>query len=868
MGTRESGDGTPSTLPALAGPDEQALVATEGQARASSARRLARSQGGNVALDRLAELASRLLGTGSAQVSVISDVQRVVGGAGQVRHAVGTPSETADSLCLVTVEGRGPLMVHDARADHRVAALAPVASGAVGSYLGVPLVAGDGHTVGALCVFDPSPRQWTEDDVTVLEYLAAPVVAELELAALTSDYAADRVVWQLAVDAAQIGAFDWDLVTGELRWDDRLLELFGLDRAGFGGTIEAFDRTVHPEDLPRVRQALATAIESCGDYAAEYRVVLPGGDVRWIAARGRALSGEDGTAVRVLGAAFDTTAVQEGEARVRRVLETMPTAFFHLDSDWRFGYVNAEAERLLGAMRDDLIGGVIWDLFPASVGSGFEANYRHAAETGEPVAFDAYYPEPLRAWYEVRAWPSPDGLSVYFVDVTSRKDAEERVARAARRSALLARVTTKLTGTLDAEKAVGRLASLVVPELADWSVVTLVVDESHADWRRRLRDVGMWHVDRALQPLVDRYAELRLPALTEESYVAQALRGDAPVIVPEPAAEAIAAVLDSEEAREVCRRLDPAAGVIVPLRGRGRTVGLLSLFRGDDRGAFDEDELHTLTEVAARAGLALDNARMFAGQRELAEGLQRSLLTAPPEPDHLEVVVRYEPAAELAQVGGDWYDAFMQRQGDTVVVIGDVVGHDTAAAAAMGQVRSLLRGVAVHTGDGPADILRGVDRVMETLQVDTTATAVVARLEQTEEEKQRGLTRVRWSNAGHPPPMVVRPDRTVETLSTSRYDLLLGFDPDTPREERVVTVERGSTVLLYTDGLVERRGQTLDEGLDQLVEALTDLAAQDLDLEGLCDRLLRRMLPDRREDDIALVAVRLHPEDRPAPAGG
>jgi serine phosphatase RsbU (regulator of sigma subunit) len=191
------------------------------------------------------------------------------------------------------------------------------------------------------------------------------------------------------------------------------------------------------------------------------------------------------------------------------------------------------------------------------------------------------------------------------------------------------------------------------------------------------------------------------------------------------------------------------------------------------------------------------------------------------------------------------------------VVIGDVVGHDTAAAAAMGQVRSLLRGIAVHSGEGPAAVLRGVDRVMETLQVDTTATAVIARLEHTPEESGRGTTRFRWSNAGHPPPMVINPDGTVTALAPADPDLLLGLDPTTARTESVVTLERGATVMLYTDGLVERRSQPLDAGLTRLAQVLTELAACDLTLDETCDRLLRRMLPERRDDDVALVAVRL-----------
>ncbi len=730
-------------------------------------------------------------------------------------------------------------------------------SGAVGAYLGVPLTADDGNTIGALCVFDPEPRSWAESDAALLQQLAAPVVAELELAALSADYDASRLVWQLAVDAAGVGAFDWDLVSGELRWDDRLLELFGFERESFAGTIEAFNEAVHPDDLPRVTLALQGAIESCGEYQAEYRIVHPGGQVRWIAARGQALCDDTGVATRLIGAAYDSTAVQEGEARVTRILEAMPTAFYSVDRDWRFSYVNSQAERLLRAGRDELVGGLLWELFPAALGSDFETHFRDAVDRGAPISFEAYYPEPLNRWYEVRAWPSPDGLSVYFVDITARREAQEELERSATRSALLARLTAELTASLDASKGVGRLAAMVVPDLADWCVVTLVDDDLHPDWRRRLRDVGSWHADPELRPLVERYAETRVPALTEGSLLAEALRTGKPGVALYDAAEVLAGVLVPGEARDLCMQLNPSAVSVQPLRGRGRIVGLLTSCRGVGRAPFTPADLELLAEVATRAGLALDNARLFEQQRDLAEGLQRALLTEPPQPESVELAVRYEPAAQVAQVGGDWYDAFLQRDGATVIVIGDVVGHDTAAAAAMGQVRSLLRAIGVHTGDGPADVLRGVDRAMETLGADTTATAVVARLEQTEDESSRAVTRLRWSNAGHPPPMVINPDGGVVELSAAESDLLLGLDPDARRVESVVTLDRGTTVLLYTDGLVERRDQPLEVGLRLLRDTLLELATMDVALDRLCTLVLRRMLPERPDDDVALVAVRL-----------
>jgi serine/threonine protein phosphatase PrpC len=160
-------------------------------------------------------------------------------------------------------------------------------------------------------------------------------------------------------------------------------------------------------------------------------------------------------------------------------------------------------------------------------------------------------------------------------------------------------------------------------------------------------------------------------------------------------------------------------------------------------------------------------------------------------------------------------------------------------------------------------VLTRLDAAMQLLDVDTTATVVVVRLEQTPEERERGVTRMRWSSAGHPPPMTVDPDGTTHVVGWDdgmEPDLLLGFDPRTPRVEREVVLGRGATVLLYTDGLVERRGQSIDEGLDRLRETVSGLAGRDL--EELCETVLARLLPGNAEDDVAIAAVRLHPQGR------
>ena len=682
---------------------------------------------------------------------------------------------------------------------------------------------------------------------------------------LVDDREADRLRGELAIAAAGIGTFDWDLVTGRLDWDARLVEIFGYDPGSFDSTIHGFNDRLHPDDLDRVTLALQTAIDTCGDFAAIYRVCLPTGDTRWVSARGRTLCAADGSAVRLLGAAYDITDQRDAELQVTRVLEAMPAGFYSLDRDWRFTHVNAAAEKLLLRSREELLGQVIWEEFPAAVGSVFEESYRRAVATGEQVAFPAYYPPPLDGWYELRAWPSPDGLSVYFLDVTARRREEQRAERAAARLALLAQVTEQLTGTMQAERAVALLSRLVVPTLADWCIVTLV-DDPQPGGRRGVRDAGWWHRDEAVLDTVGRYCQVRIPALREQGFVHRVLSSGEPVVVERDATTAVREVLQPGEAQELIGRLAPASVAVLPLHGRGRTVGLLTLFNGPERGALTADDLATATEVAGRAGLALDNARLYGQQRALAEQLQRSFLTAPPEPDHAQIVVRYLPAAAAAAVGGDWYDAFLQPDGATVLVIGDVAGHDTAAAATMGQLRSLLRGIATsHDEAGPADVLSMLDASMELLRVDTLATAAVARFEQDGDERERGVTRMRWSSAGHLPPVTMHPDGTVSALAqVGRAELLLGVDPATPRTETVVTLERGVTVLLFTDGLVERRDADIDAGMDRLLAALADLA--DRPLQEVCDLVIERMVDGHPDDDVALVAVRLHPQDRPRPA--
>jgi len=265
----------------------------------------------------------------------------------------------------------------------------------------------------------------------------------------------------------------------------------------------------------------------------------------------------------------------------------------------------------------------------------------------------------------------------------------------------------------------------------------------------------------------------------------------------------------------------------------------------------DTGYLEFLRLVTASLARALDRIRAAGAERALSEALQRSLLTRPVTGGGVQIAARYVAAAAQARIGGDWHDAFRLRDGTLMLVIGDVAGHDRGAAVAMAQVRNLLRGVAFTLEEPPGRVLTALDEAMTGLGVNAYATAVLARIE---EPAGSGARTLRWSNAGHPPPVLVEPGGRARLLDPDP-DPLLGLQIQR-RTDHEVALAPGATVVLYTDGLVERRSVALDDSIAELVQAVERLG--DRDPEGICDGLLEAF-GDDAEDDIALLAVRPGP---------
>nr|WP_275409155.1 GAF domain-containing SpoIIE family protein phosphatase [Streptomyces sp. SID12501] len=420
------------------------------------------------------------------------------------------------------------------------------------------------------------------------------------------------------------------------------------------------------------------------------------------------------------------------------------------------------------------------------------------------------------------------------------------------RLTLVAEITDVLGQTLETDEALARLGRLLVPRLADWTAVDLRTGSGRI---HRVAVTGPAGRDAALEG-----GRERLPEAGEGerdwSPLVQVLNGGDPVRqgVPEMAAAAPPGSALAAVHSDFLRTVHATSAITVPL-GSGperQITGALTVVRTDPAHPFDDADLGVVSDIGRRVGLVIDNARRFGRQRAVAEAMQRNLLAPLPQPGRLRLAARYQPAPVGSQVGGDWYDAFELKDGTLALVIGDVVGHDLTAAAGMAQLHGILRSLAWDRSGPPGTVVDRLDDAMPAITTVPMATLVLARVEG---HPDTGPWTLRWTSAGHPPPLLLTPGGHARYLEAGQ-GLLLGAHHGGGESRPTATqpLPPGSTLLLYTDGLIEIPGSDLDTGMSRLRRHALDLAHAPLDT--LCDQLLARM-PPGSTDDVALLALRL-----------
>jgi PAS domain S-box-containing protein len=469
-------------------------------------------------------------------------------------------------------------------------------------------------------------------------------------------------------------------------------------------------------------------------------------------------------------------------------------------------------------------------------------------------------------WNQVAISPVFDGSGdlVNFVGV--QNDVTERISvEQERRSALaeaeearaqlrlLADATTQMTAALGVVDACERLARSLVPELADLCAVD-VLDVPGRGVPRRLAVATR---DPSDEQRLRELGRLRNYHVGRGSDTGNVLAGERPVLVPElpergadryPDDPAAAAVYDTLRLRSV---------MVVPVRARGRVLAALTLITQHPYGRrYGARDLHLATDIAGRAGLAIDNARLYETEHAAAVTLQRSLLPAVSDVAGVQVAARYRVGVDGNQVGGDWYDVLDLPDGALGLAIGDVVGHDLRAAAAMGQLRGVLRSYA-WDGGRPGSVLDRCDQLVQGLEMAAMATAVYARVETPGPD---GVRMMRYANAGHPAPLLLEPDGTLVRLDERRSPMIgairsLGRRSGPGRTEAVRRCPPGSLLLLYTDGLTDVAGEDADERTTLLERTLRELPPG-VAADDVVDRVLEVCSPRRLRDDVALLAVR------------
>ncbi|MFE0800549.1 SpoIIE family protein phosphatase [Streptomyces sp. NPDC058812] len=558
----------------------------------------------------------------------------------------------------------------------------------------------------------------------------------------------------------------------------------------------------------------------------------------------------------------------------QRVAEQLGAALTVIDTAGRIVAVNPAAELLLDRAAATMLGADAHDLLHRGADGGriprdqcplLQALARGTAARGEG---DCY----LRGDGGLTAvsWSaspltddgSARGTALLFTGIASDAAADRgaRRERSAYTSALedlterltlVAEITDVLGQTLETDEALARLGRLLVPRLADWAAVDLLTgsgqvhrvavtgpagrDTARGDWRGPVPKTG----SAALSPLA-RVLNEGEPVLRKEGQRPErdeeAARRDSPL-----------AAVHSDFLRSV----GATSVLTVPLGAHRQVTGALTLVRTNPAHPFDAGDLEVVSDIGRRVGLVIDNARRYGRQRAVAEAMQRNLLAPLPQPGPLRLAARYQPAPAGSQVGGDWYDAFELRDGALALVIGDVVGHDLAAAGGMAQLHGVLRSLAWDRSEPPGAIVDRLDDAMQAVTTVSMATLVLARVE----GPRAGPWTLRWTSAGHPPPLLLTPDGGARYLEAGQ-GLLLGarLGAGGRRPDATVPLPPGSTLLLYTDGLVEVPGSDLDTGLGRLRRNALALVHEPLD--ALCDEVLARM-PPGSSDDIALLALRL-----------
>ncbi|HEY3844053.1 MAG TPA: SpoIIE family protein phosphatase [Acidimicrobiales bacterium] len=540
-----------------------------------------------------------------------------------------------------------------------------------------------------------------------------------------------------------------------------------------------------------------------------------------------------------------------------RILDLIDTAIIAVDLAGLIIFVNPYASFLYGWAGDELLGTMASELSPLAINGDVEAEIGRAIVSGSSWegTFDVRRKDGTVV--SVHAVDSPlydghgelVGIVSAGMDATRQRAAEalagERT-QAAQVSQFLADLGAVLTMSMDYEATLEALGRSSVPFLGD----LCLIDVADGDVVRRV--VAAHHIPEQ-QDLVDEL-ELRYPPDPHGDHPAvQALRTGTPALAAEMTDEFLRATTRDEIHYGIVKELNFQSYICVPLIARGHNLGALTLVSCDPDRRFDEGDLEVAKEVAWRASLILDNARLLSQSSYVAQVLQSSLMPPSlPAIPGVEVAARYVAFGAGMEVGGDFYDVFSAGRGAWVFALGDVCGRGPEAAVVTGSIRHTLRSAALEVRQ-PGRLLAVANEVLlhDSSDVHLFATLLCGIL-----RPQASGARISLANAGHPPPIVVRADGTVETPRNG--DVIIGVFDNATWSTRALTLHPGDLLIAYTDGITEARREGDFFGEERLAQVAHE--ARRRSVEEIADRIIdavRAFAGHEPSDDLALVVLRV-----------
>ncbi|WP_053660642.1 SpoIIE family protein phosphatase [Streptomyces sp. MMG1121] len=545
-----------------------------------------------------------------------------------------------------------------------------------------------------------------------------------------------------------------------------------------------------------------------------------------------------------------------------------PFGFLLIDTDLRVRRANERFASIFGGSPDDHRGRGVHDYLPRGEAERVSATLRRVLESGQTITdmhVTGHVPDSAerRHWsvnlYRVHGGSGrPIGIAWLGTDITARRAAAREAAAARRNLALLNEAGARIGNSLDLETTARELLDVVVPGFCDLATVDLYQ--------------GLLTGDETPPGRADGSAALRRVAFA--SAVSDVPFGGSGEPVAVGAVHHFPFASPSADALRTARPQHVPAqdgGLVqstlaVPMVAHDTVVGLARFARTKGSEPFGDRDRDLAVELAARAAVCIDNARLYRREHERALILQRSLLPpGDPEASGLDIACRYLPGNAATEVGGDWFDVIELPGHRTALVVGDVMGRGLRAAVAMGELRTAVRTLALLDLE-PAEVLSALDEIARGLGTpggvqQATRTARQSRDADLSEVYLATCVyavydsvtrRCTFANAGHLPPVLVEPGEPALMLDVPP-GMPLGVGGE-PFEEVEVELPEGALLALYTDGLVESRDHPLDEGLQAFVGALTDPARQ---LEDVCDHVLNTLDTHHGEDDIALLMARV-----------